>query len=469
MTLRPKSLAVTLALWYVAVLTVLIAAAGFFVYRTFESRLLAEADRTARSIAGEITRDWGFTRGLSWAQAIDAGERRHEGLGVTALLVALDESGEPSSERTVGSGRPRPDGLLLDRATYASVEHADENGRLLTLRRGGESFRVALFDMRGPYVLQVSLPLAETESRMRHLALLLGAGGAALLALASIGGRVIVQRALRPVNDVVAAARALSADDLSLRIDGGGRQDEIGELAATFNAMLDRLEASVARMKQFTADVSHELRTPLTVVRGEIDVALRRPRAAGDYRATLESVQEEMRTMSVLVEDLLFLSRLDARPGRPASEAALDEVALRAFERLEPLARERKIGVDLDGIRPAAVRGDERLLERLVSNLLDNAFRHTPEGGRVALTVTPAGEAGGASLAVSDTGAGIPAEAIPRLFERFFVVDPSRSRESGGTGLGLAIVKSIADLHGAAVRIDSRVGEGTTVEVAFAA
>lgn len=469
MTIRPRSLLVTLTLWYVLILSILIGVAGVFVYRTFQARLLDEVDESVRTVASEIWRDWGTTKGRTWAQAIDAGERRHEGLGVTALVVELDGHGAPIPAATLGSGRRPTQGLLRDPGVYARAERADDRGYLFTLpagTAGAAAQRVAVFDMRGPHVLQVSQSLAQTESRLGQLALVLALGGTMLLALASVGGGFIVRRALRPVQDVVHAARSISADDLSHRIDGGGRPDEIGDLVDTFNGMLGRLETSVTRMRQFTADVSHELRTPLTIMRGEIDVSLRRQRSAGEYRTTLESVLDEVQVMGKLIDDLLLLSRLDAtrHPAR-SGEVALDEVALRVFERREPLARAKALRFEVAEADSVRIAGDDRLLERLISNLVDNAIRHTPGGGVVEVSVSQAG--GAAVLRVRDTGEGIPATALPRLFERFYVADPSRSRETGGAGLGLSIVKSVADLHGASIEVESEPGRGTLFEVRF--
>ena len=469
MTIRPRSLVVTLTLWYVVILTVLIAAAGFFVYQTFEWRLLNEVDQTVRSISWEVWTDWESKRGYSWAQALDTVAQRHTDIGAILIKVELDKAGSPVPGRTVGSGRQPLTPLLLSRREYAAaVEQSDKPHALTVPPPPGHAapLRIGLFDMPESAVMQVCVSLEQTEARLRQLGILMAVGGTLLLVFASLGGRFIVQRALRPVQDVVRAARALSAEDLSHRIEGAGREDEIGDLVATFNQMADRLERSVDRIKQFTADVSHELRTPLTIMRGEIEVSLRRERTGEVYRETLESVLGEVEGMGRLIEDLLLLSRLDASKGPAlATEVALDDVVLRVFEHREPLARAKGVQFEMSEVAPVVVRGDDGLLERVVSNLIDNAIRHTPAGGRVEIGLAQTADA--AVLRVTDTGVGIPSEAIPRLFERFFVADPSRSRETGGAGLGLAIVKSVADLHGASVTVESEVEKGTTFAVTF--
>jgi heavy metal sensor kinase len=280
------------------------------------------------------------------------------------------------------------------------------------------------------------------------------------------GGNLIVQRALGPVKAVTRAARRITAEDLSLRIVAQHPQDEIGELVATFNDMIAGLERSVDRIRQFSADVSHELRTPLAVVRSEIEVQLRRARSAEEYGAALASVLEETAKLERIIGDLLLLSRVEAlgRKGLCAP-ASLDEAVMAAFESREPLARKKGIAYTLEKVEPASVPGDEGLLERLAANIIDNAVRYTPDGGQVVIALQREGDA--AVLRVADTGPGIPEEALPRIFDRFVVVDRSRSRESGGTGLGLSIVKSIADLHGAAVDVRRRPGGGTEFIVRF--
>ncbi|MBN1940184.1 MAG: HAMP domain-containing protein, partial [Candidatus Aminicenantes bacterium] len=297
-------------------------------------------------------------------------------------------------------------------------------------------------------------------------ALIMALAGLILLSLASLGGVFIIRKALRPVGSVVEAAKRISTDDLSLRIESRVRRDEIGVLVDTFNGMISRLEASVKRIKQFSGDVSHELRTPLTIIRGEIEVLRRKDRTAEEYRQTMDSVLEESARMNRIIDDLLLLSRLEAMTGRDFEAGIpLDEVLIQAFENRELLARGKGVALDLADPAPVRVRGEANLIERLIVNLIENAIRYTPPGGRVDVSLKVEGAA--VVLAVEDTGIGIPAEAIPRIFDRFYVVNESRSRESGGSGLGLAIVKEVAEAHGAAVEVQSAPGAGSRFIVRF--
>jgi two-component system heavy metal sensor histidine kinase CusS len=227
--------------------------------------------------------------------------------------------------------------------------------------------------------------------------------------------------------------------------------------------MLERLEESFERISRFTADIAHDLRTPVNNIRGEAEVALARPRTADEYRDVLESSLEEAIRLSELIGDLLFLARSES----PLTElhrenVNIGELLTTVRDYYEASATEAGISLAVfDGIEPVNAGLDRSLMLRAVSNLVSNAIAHTPRGGAVSLAAT--NEDAAIRIEVSDTGVGIPAEALPRVFDRFFRVDPSRSKTSGGTGLGLAIVQSILTLHGGSVEITSQLGHGTRV------
>jgi two-component system, OmpR family, heavy metal sensor histidine kinase CusS len=234
-------------------------------------------------------------------------------------------------------------------------------------------------------------------------------------------------------------------------------------LAGTFNEMLDRLEESFERVSRFTADIAHDLRTPVNNIRGEAEVALARPRTADEYRDVLESSLEEAVRLSELIGDLLFLARAES----PLTEVHREDVNIGELlttvrDYYEASANDAGISLVLnDGAEPLNAELDRSLMLRAVSNLVSNSIAHTPPGGIVTLAASD--EDAAMRIAVSDTGVGIPADALPRVFDRFFRVDPSRSKASGGTGLGLAIVQSILALHGGSAEITSQLGRGTRV------
>jgi two-component system heavy metal sensor histidine kinase CusS len=276
-------------------------------------------------------------------------------------------------------------------------------------------------------------------------------------------GYRIARHGIRPVEEIAATARRITSTNLRERIGPEGYPLELASLAGTFNEMLDRLEESFERISRFTADIAHDLRTPVNNIRGEAEVALARARTVDEYRDVLESSLEEAVRLSELIGDLLFLARAES----PLTELRRENVnigELLTTVRDYYEASATDAGVSLvvnDGTEPLNANLDRSLMLRAVSNLVSNAIAHTPPGGTVTLAAT--NEDVLMRIEVSDTGVGIPAEALPRVFDRFFRVDPSRSKTSGGTGLGLAIVQSILTLHGGSAEIVSQLGRGTRV------
>ncbi|MBI3946746.1 MAG: HAMP domain-containing protein [Armatimonadetes bacterium] len=319
----------------------------------------------------------------------------------------------------------------------------------LPLRHGG----------RVDGVLQVARPVTDVEDAVRASSRTLLMLAPLALLISGVVGAFLTSRALLPVRTLREAADRIQAEDLSHRLPVPGR-DEFSELAQTFNEMLGRLERAFQQQARFTADASHELRTPLTVLRGNVSLALTRPRSPEEYRETLQRVQAGAERMSRLVEDLLLLARADAGQLLPDAEpVSLPEVLAAAAAALPA----RPISLDVDDGAGLTIRGSHSLLVTLFTNLLSNAARHTPPGG--AITLRAAKDGSSAVVVVEDTGEGISPEHLPYLRERFYRVDDARSSEAGGTGLGLAICQSIAAAHGGALGIESRVGQGTTITV----
>jgi len=352
----------------------------------------------------------------------------------------------------------------LDEALHGENEHSQT-------RIGASAFRVATYpvirDGQVVGALQIGLSMGDVEETLWTLLKVLLVLAPALLILASGGGLFLANRALGPIDQITRTAQRISAENLGGRIGLRGPNDEVGRLAWTFDAMLARLEAAFERQRRFTADASHELRTPLTAILGQIDVALERPREAEGYRKTLTTIREQAQRLARLVGDLLFLARADAQSAPPVVEAIDISALLRAVAaQVEPLAAAREQRIELTAA-PLQVKGNEDDLIRLFLNLLDNAIRYTPQGGRIALSCTNGG--GEVIIRISDSGPGIAPEHLPRLFDRFYRVDRGRSRAHGGSGLGLTIAQSIAQAHGGRIAAESVVGQGSTFIVTLPA
>ena len=289
---------------------------------------------------------------------------------------------------------------------------------------------------------------------------MLAMGGGVLL-VGLFGGWVLSGRVVRPIADISATASRISATHLSGRIVVKNLDAELVELATVLNAMFERLEAEFARQTRFTSDASHELRTPLAVLLANVELALSRERSPESYRDTLTTCRTAATRMRALVDGLLTLARADAQ------QISVDRksIDLRGVieEASMPFGEQAsRAGVALTAhlaARPIQVLGDRVLLGRVVANLLSNALRHTPSGGRVRIAVDVEGKQ--ARMTISDTGEGIEPEHQAKIFERFFRVDDSRARESGGYGLGLAICRTLVETHAGTISVESRRGEGS--------
>jgi heavy metal sensor kinase len=371
------------------------------------------------------------------------------GIAVDAVLFApggavLDYSGQvrdPSAYARVrmdapASGSPvhetRNLGGVAQRVLVQQVSAGDGQRGVLVLARSVEELRETL--------LLVAVLLA-----IAVVALVLGAAGL---------GYWLAGRALSPVRVMAATARDISEQDLHRRIGLAlPPGDELGELAATFNSMLGRLETAFDSLQRFTADAAHELRAPLALLRTQIEVTLRRDRTPAEYRASHRDLLAEVEQLSRTADHLLLLARADAGVlALHAEQLDLPDLLETILDRWRPLALDRGIRLESELPLEGEVRADPELVRRLLDNLLDNALRHTPAGGTVRLSAARGGQ--GWAITVEDTGPGIPPELRPHLFERFARADPARGRETGGAGLGLSLAAAIATAHGGRVTLE---------------
>jgi two-component system, OmpR family, heavy metal sensor histidine kinase CusS len=312
------------------------------------------------------------------------------------------------------------------------------------------------------YTLQVAQDRSSDEQVERNFALLfiaVLAGGVVASALIAI---IVTQRGLQPLREITQSFGRVGPDHLKEHIGSAGWPRELQPLAMAFDQMLTRLDDSFTRLSQFSADLAHELRTPIANMLGEAQVALTRDRTAPEYRETIESTVAECERLSRIVDNLLFVARVDAAREPVAwkrldARAAVEKIA--AF--YQTLADDHHITISCSG--DGQIYADPDLFERAVGNLLDNALRFTPEHGSIHIALSKHNT--DFEVAVSDTGSGIAPEHLPRVFDRFYRAEPSRG--SDGAGLGLALVKSIVELHGGFAKIQSEVGRGTTVTLTF--
>lgn len=463
-----------MALWSAALVTATLAVAGYASYATLREAQLRDMDASLAERAARIEQrvvigppEQPFNTAPGPQElAVDAVEE-FDAPGV--YVQVYDAAGKLlASSANIPAGGIPADGWAIGYALSGKPDVTILPGgrdrlRVLTRPLVSEGQTV------GAIRVAASLHLLDTFLvRVESLLVLIGGGG---LLLSLLGGWALATRALHPVVAMTRRVRGMafdaSVDDLpEVPALGEGRTgDEIEELGSTFDEMLDRLRGTLRRQREFLADTSHELRNPLMVVRANLDL-LELDLPPSERHDCLVESRQEVDRMSRLVSDLLFLTEVDVREAIVHARVDLAEVAKAVVRRTQPLPG--GLGLRLGLTDPAPVMGDRDRLRQLLANLVENAVRYTPPPGEIVVSVRRRGER--AELAVADTGIGIAPEHHERIFERFYRVDPARTRSLGGSGLGLAIVRQIAEAHGGHVRVESTPGKGSefTIELPIA-
>jgi len=312
-----------------------------------------------------------------------------------------------------------------------------------------------------PYTVQVAALMNESLEALHRFRLILLFAAPLLLIAASAGGYWLSVRALAPFDEISRSAQRIGIENLTDRLPVPRTGDQLQRLSETLNATFARLEASVGRMKQFTADASHELRAPIALIRTTAEVTLQNERPGTEYRKALEEILEESERTSQVVDSLMLLARTDSgKENLDLLPIDAREVARGAIEQGEKLARSHRLTFT-ENLRhgPMPIRADSDTLRRALLILIDNAVKYTPEGGTVTVGLERQG--GEVVVSVSDTGIGIAPQAMPHIFDRFWRADKARSREQGGAGLGLSIAKWIVDTHGGSIDVESDLGKGS--------
>jgi len=453
-SLRRLPLRARLTLWYVLVLGVALGFFSLYLFFRLHRAVLEQVDAGLRAAAVQafsIVDDEGPTVRFVRGEEPEATRHNLGQAGFAVRLLALDGTVLEGfgSYRDVPLARPVTD--------YQTLEENDAEWRLYTQTVAAHGGATAGY-------LQVAQSLTLADAASEGLLVQIVAGLPLVLALAAAGGWFLAVRALRPIDRITRTAQAISANDLAQRIQYTGPDDDVGRLARTFDQMLDRLQAAFERERRFTADASHELRTPLTAIKGQMDVALSRPRSTAEYETAMRQLQPQVERLIRLTSDLLFITRLGLSPWRsPSTRVHLSDMLEAIIEQAQPLAEQHGLTLAAAISPGLSTMGDPDQLIRLFMNLLDNAIKYTPPGGQV--TVRAAQTPTEARISVADTGPGIPAEHLPHLFERFYRVEADRSRQAGGAGLGLAIASEIVRVHRGTLDVQSRPGVGTTVTV----
>jgi heavy metal sensor kinase len=446
------SIRVRLALWYTAILLggllALAALTSFTLSRLLIADIDASLEKWARSAETVLVTE-ASTQPLDHVH--DEIQEFSSTLPEGSILRVQDLHGPEFFHTDASIVLPPVPDRDGDAAGYTTARTKGLEYRILTRR-------IAVAGL--PYRLQLAVSLGTVNTLQKRFRAVLLWITPIVLAIASLGGLWISSRALAPVDALTYAARAISLQNLSQRLQVPRAHDELRRLSQTWNEMLDRLEAAVKRLSQFTADASHELRSPIALIRTTTEIALSEPRPAAQYRVALEQVMSASLRVSKLIEDLLELTRADiGRNSLPFAELDLRAVAREVHSEMLPIteARTQEFLVRTCD-SPALVLGNGAALRRLLIILLDNAIKYTSPGGRIELVVEREGSE--ALVRVVDSGIGISPTALPHIFERFFRADVSRNPVDGA-GLGLAIAQGITRAHGAVIEVASQHGSGS--------
>jgi heavy metal sensor kinase len=448
---------VRLTAWYVLLLAAVLVWLGVFLVLHLRADLESRIDADVRANTAHLARAYALE---------DADEFREVAATVLprfATAQVLDAQGTVRVSAGAGAGaRPlAPAGVREDALT-------GERELLTVTGPGGQRYRAMVspvMRLGQPQVLVVAESLQEVEDSVRRVVVLLLLAGPAALAATALGGWWLARKALLPVATMTAKAGEIGIDRLDERIAVPPVRDEIGRLAETLNAMLDRLERGVDEKHRLIADASHELRSPLAVMRTEIDVSLRGDELSPDAREVLLSAREEVDRMGRTVHNLLTLAQVDEGKLQVLTRrVSLGDAIEAAAAPLRPQAAAKGVRLELDG-EPSEAQADPQHLHQALTNLIENAIKFAHDGGEVRVTSwrRPA-EVG---VTVTDDGPGIPAEAREHVFDRFYRVDGARGRGVGGSGLGLAICREIAVAHGGRVWVESEEGRGSAFSLAL--
>lgn len=326
---------------------------------------------------------------------------------------------------------------------------------------GERSARLRVANHLSPIAqISVAYPEEEIQQTLRELFAAYMIAFPVVILLSMIGGWLLARFSLKPVDKITTAAHEITAHNLNQRLPMPSSNDEIARLTATLNEMIERLQDSFEQIRRFTSDVSHELRTPLAILMGELELALRSPKTPGQYVETITSAMEEVTRLSKVVQSLLDISRAETGQVRINFEPLNLSATIRDIaEDMQILAEEK--GIKLDSIVEdnVTIYADDVRIHQLLINIIDNSIKYNRPNGSVLVRMQR--DEGYAIIRISDTGVGIPKDNIEHIFERFFRVDKSRSRDVEGTGLGLAIVKWIVEAHNGEINVESEFGKGT--------
>ncbi|NIM99165.1 MAG: heavy metal sensor histidine kinase [candidate division Zixibacteria bacterium] len=455
-----------ITLWYVFSFVITILIVFFFMYVRLKHHLIKEVDRLLEDESREFAAEISENR-MNIHEAMRDYEKdvfARKASPIHARVLKADGTIIVASKNFAEVAHP------LDYEKLGGTVIGDKYAETVQLPGRSTPFRLFTVHLRlngeFDYVVQIGTRMSsmrKTLSNFRHNML---TAIPIMLVFGTLGGWLLARRSLSPIAQITETARRITASNLGDRLKPRQSNDELDHLIKTLNQMISRLEESFERVSQFTADASHELRTPISAMKGEAELLLSKPRSIGEYRRVLSNHLEKLDFLNRMINDLILLSKFDTNEaGLQMAPIELNELLANLRELLGVLAEQKDIEFSLGVIKEAHVLGDRTRLQQLFTNLIDNAIKFTPAGGRVDMSLE--NNEGIAKVSISDTGIGIPEGEFEHIFERFYRVDKSRARVSGGTGLGLSICQWIAKAHHGKIEVESELGKGSQFTVSL--
>ncbi|MGE5313191.1 MAG: sensor histidine kinase [Acidobacteriota bacterium] len=450
-----------IALTYILVTALLIAALFFLLYivteKTVTAHLDADLDAEMQEVYSSIVvldNAVMFTNPDEWA------EKEHAQIEVNPTFIEIvDTAGRVMKKTPNLRGGTLTFNAGIKKRTYFDALLSGTSIRQMQLPVTNPTGRILAY-------LLIANPQRESILLLNNLRHTLLIGYPIVLFGLFFISRFIAGRSLSPINAVITTAEKISKENLTARIELPVNRDVLYTLAQTVNALLDRLQDVVLREKQFTSDASHELRTPLSVIKGTLEVLIRKPREREQYEQKIRYVIGEVDRMSQLVEQLLELARFESGALTPSSvEIDLCAMIHESFQRLSAAAQKKNITLRLSSADHFSVRADGSMMNIIFDNILSNAIKYSPDHESIDVEVRHV--SGAVTCSMADHGIGIPHEQLEKIFDRFYRVDESRTSHISGKGIGLAIVKRLADLQNIEISVSSTPSHGTTFTIVF--
>lgn len=459
-----KSIRLKLTLYFTIVIAIILLAASYLLYENAYNNRISNLDGSLSVIVGDMIYDVIEEEEELYAEELDEDTKEiEEQLKIGTLHMRIMKYNLVTNRQDIITKSSKTkDSVFINWDFKKEMQESKVYYQTLYDYRNAMEF--VKIDEETILAVQTAVLISFKDESLRHTMLMLVGVNFVIFLFSIIGTYVLISKTLSPVHNIVASVNEIEAYDYTKRISVKDVPNEIKELVDTLNELLSRHKESFSKISQFSSDASHELKTPLTVMRGEIEVGLRKPRSEVEYQKILEDILFEILKIQHLIDGLLFLAKTDKLEIKSTfGEVYLDEIITECVHELESCADKKSIKVEIGHLVPLTVEGNDTLLKIACFNLLKNAIHYTPEDKKIKIWIEENSDR--FIIAIQDEGIGIEKEDLKHIFDRFYRVNKSKSRSSGGTGLGLSIVKMILDIHGFDIIFESEIRKGTLVKI----